>query len=89
MRAMILSAALAAICLPVWGAEPQADQVNANEIIRKFAAKEAEFAAARGNYTYRQTLKMQILDFGGNPTRQEWDLVEDIIFTPEIGRAHV
>ena len=83
MRAMILSAALAAICLPVWGAEPQADQVNANEIIRKFAAKEAEFAAARGNYTYRQTLKMQILDFGGNPTRQEWDLVEDIIFTPE------
>jgi len=80
MRAIVFSAALAAVCLPVWS---QSDQVNSAEIIRKFAAKEAEFAAARNNYTYRQTLKMQVLDFGGNPTGQVWDLVEDIIFTPE------
>src|ERR1035441_4362179 len=84
MRAIVLSAALAVVCLPVWAAGPQAaDKVNPDEIIRKFAAKEADFAAARNNYTYRQTLKMQVLDFGGNPTRQQWDLVEDIIFTPE------
>jgi len=83
MRAIVLSAAWAAICLPVWAAAPQSDNVNPDEIIRKFAAKEADFAAARNNYTYRQTLKMQVLDFGGNPTRQQWDLVEDIIFTPE------
>ena len=83
MRAMVLSAALLALCLPGWRAEAQSDNVNPAEIIRKFAAKEAEFAAARNNYTYRQTLKMQILDFGGNPTGQQWDLVEDIIFTPE------
>jgi hypothetical protein len=80
MRAIVFSAALAALMMPVWS---QSDQVNAADIIRKFAAKEAEFAAARNNYTYRQTLKMQILDFGGNPTGQQWDLVEDIIFTPE------
>ena len=80
MRVIVISAALAAICLPVWS---QTDQVNAADIIRKFAAKEAEFQAARNNYTYHQALKMQILDFGGNPTGQEWILNEDIIFTPE------
>ena len=80
MRAIVFLAALAASCLPVWG---QSDQVNAAEIIRKFAAKEAEFAAARNNYTYHQTLKMQVVDFGGNPTGQEWYLEEDVIFSPE------
>ena len=78
MVCSVVAAGLACAAPP----PPPAD-ANPDEIIRKFAAKEAEFAAARGNYTYRQTLKMQILDFGGNPTRQEWDLVEDIIFTPE------
>jgi len=83
MRAIVLSAAVAAMCLPVWTANAQSDSVNPAEIIRKFAAKEAEFAEARNNYTYRQTLKMEVLDFAGNPTREHWDLVEDIIFTPE------
>ena len=31
------------------------------EIIRRFSAKEAEFAKARENYTYRQSLKIQEL----------------------------
>jgi len=83
MRAIVLSAAVAALCLPVWRAAAQTDNVNADEIIRKFAAKEAEFAQARNNYTYTQTLKLQVLDFAGNPTREEWDLREDIIFSPE------
>jgi hypothetical protein len=83
MRAIVLTAALAAICLPVWGADAKSDNVNPDEIIKKFAAKETEFSQARNNYTYRQTLKVQVLDFGGNPTREQWDLVEDIIFTPE------
>ncbi len=87
MRAIVLSAAVAAMCLPVWGADAQPGDVNADEIIRKFAAKEAEFAEARNNYTYRQTLKLQVLDFGGNPTREQWDLVEDIIFSPEGKRT--
>ena len=83
MRAIVLTAALAAICLPGWGADAKSDNVNPDEIIKKFAAKETEFSQARNNYTYRQTLKLQVLDFGGNPTREQWDLVEDIIFSPE------
>jgi hypothetical protein len=57
--------------------------VNPDEIIRKFAAKEAEFAQARNNYTYRQSVKLQELDPGGNPTGGQWELVEDILFSLE------
>ena len=59
------------------------DNVNAEEIIRKFAAKEKEFAAARNNYTYRQSLKFQETDPSGNPTGGKWEQISDIIFTPE------
>src|ERR1035441_6405767 len=80
MRGIVLSAAIAAICLPMWAAD---DIVNADEIIRKFAAKETEFAQARNNYTYRQSVKLEELDGGGNPTGGKWELIEDVIFTPE------
>ena len=80
MRGIVLSAAIAAVCLPMWAAD---DVVNADEIIRKFAAKETEFAQARNNYTYRQSVKLEELDGGGNPTGGKWELVEDVIFTPE------
>ena len=80
MRGIVLSAAIAAVCLPMWAAD---DIVNADEIIQKFAAKETEFAQARNNYTYRQSVKLEELDGGGNPTGGKWELVEDIIFTPE------
>lgn len=79
MRGIVLSA-IAAVCLPMWAAD---DIVNADEIIQKFAAKETEFAQARNNYTYRQSVKLEELDGGGNPTGGKWELVEDIIFTPE------
>ena len=87
MRAILLSAALAAICLPGWAADAKADNVNPDEIIRKFAAKEAEFRDARNNYTYRQTVKLQVLDSGGNPTDEAWDEVDDIIFSPDGKRG--
>jgi hypothetical protein len=64
----------------MWAAD---DIVNADEIIRKFAAKETEFAQARNNYTYRQSVKLEELDGGGNPTGGRWELEEDVIFTPE------
>jgi hypothetical protein len=79
MQKLALSAAMAALLVPVWAA----DDVNADEIIRKFAAKELEFQQARNNYTYRQSVKMEELDPNGNPTGGKWELVEDIIFTPE------
>jgi len=88
MRIVILSAALAALCLPAWAAQEQSkpeqgNDVNPGEIIRKFAAKEAQFREARNNYTYRQTVKLEELDPGGNPTGGKWEEVDDIIFTPE------
>jgi hypothetical protein len=73
MRAIVISAALAALSLSGWAA----DDVNTAEIIRKFAAKELEFQQARNNYTYRQSVKMEEVNGG------KWEEVEDIIFTPE------
>jgi hypothetical protein len=63
------------------------EPINPQEIIKKFAAKEAEFRDARNNYTYRQSLKMEELDGGGNPTGGKWELVEDIIFSPDGKRS--
>ncbi|MGO9894833.1 MAG: hypothetical protein ACLPX8_11540 [Bryobacteraceae bacterium] len=79
MRFILAFAGVAAMCLPL----AAADDVNPDEIIRKFAAKEAEFAQARNNYTYRQSVKLQELDPGGNPTGGQWELVEDILFSLE------
>jgi hypothetical protein len=86
MRALILSAAVAALGLPMWAADGT-DNVDADKIVQKFAAKEAEFSDARNNYTYRQSVKLEILDPGGNPNGEKWELVEDIIFTPEGHRS--
>ncbi len=92
MRQLLLSAALAALSLPVIGpaqtqsqapAAAAADNNNIDDIIHKFAAKEKDFAEARNNYTYRQTVKLQETDPSGNPTRGQWEQVSDIIFTPE------
>jgi len=69
MRTLILSTAVAALCAPIWAAD---EAVNSDEIVRKFAAKETEFAEARNNYTYRQSLKMEELDPSGNPTGGKW-----------------
>jgi len=89
MRGLILTAAIApivALGLPARAADGT-DNVDAARIIQKFAAKEAEFAEARNNYTYRQSVKLDILDAGGNPNGEKWELVEDIIFTPEGHRT--
>src|SRR5690242_6501160 len=83
MRAIVFSVACAALCAPVWGT----DTVNADEIIQKFAAKELEFSQARSNYTYRQSVKLEELDAGGNPTGGKWEEVSDIIFSPEGKRS--
>lgn len=56
--------------------------IPVEEIIRQFAAKETEFARARDNYTYRQSVRVQELDREGEPSGQ-YRLVSDIIFTPE------
>ena len=64
--------------------DPSPSQID--DIIAKFAAKEAAFAKARSNYTYRQTAKVMSLDDGGDATGK-WEEVADIIFSPEGKRT--
>src|SRR5258708_8607851 len=64
--------------------DPTASQID--EIVNKFADKEAEFAKARGNYTYRQSARVMSLDEGGSVTGK-WEEVADVIFTPEGKRT--
>jgi len=65
---------------------PDPSDAQIQDIIQKFAAKEAAFAQARENYTYRQTAKVQELDAGGAPGGK-WEMTEDIIFSPEGKRT--
>ena len=57
-----------------------------NEIIQQFAAKEAAFAQARENYTYRQTARVQSLTEEGTPTGK-WEMTSDIVFTSDGKRT--
>jgi hypothetical protein len=74
------SALCSALCLTAGAADPAPD-----EIIQKFAAKEAEFRKARESYTYRQSVKMEELDGSGN-VQGKWEEVDDIIFGPNKQR---
>ncbi len=56
------------------------------KIIEKFAAKEADFARARENYTYRQTVRIQELDDSGN-VRGRHEMISDIIFSTDGKRT--
>ena len=87
MRIVMLLAAAAIVCLPIRPALAQdnKDNVNPDDIVKKFAAKEAEFREARNNYTYRQTVHMEEVD----PPGGKWDEIDDIIFTPEGRRNEV
>src|SRR6201993_3082804 len=49
-----------------------------DEIIKHFAAKETEFAKARDQYTYRQSVKVQTVD--GDTVDGEYHEVFDVIF---------
>ena len=60
--------------------KPELTEAEAQQVIQKFAAKEAEFALAREVYTYRQSVKIQELGSGGIPGGK-YELVSDIIFS--------
>ena len=57
--------------------EPSPSEVD--DIIAKFAAKEAAFQQARSNYTYRQDARVMSLDDGGGTTGK-WEEVSEIVF---------
>jgi hypothetical protein len=98
MHRFALMALFAAVSLPIWGADENkpaatpvaattaAPAVNEDEIIRKFAAKEKEFAQALENYVYRQTSKIQELDDSGDPGGK-YEITSDITFTPDGKRT--
>jgi hypothetical protein len=77
--------------LPTWSQFRKADSGDLSddqirEVIRKFSEKEAEFARARENYTYRQTARVLELAPDGR-TRGKYEIVSDIIFTAEGRRT--
>lgn len=85
MRKLLL---LTSLCLlpGQFAAGLQAADVNPEEIIRKFAAKEKEFKIARAAYTYRQSVKLEELDADGNTTGK-WEIVSDIVFGADNKRT--
>src|SRR5579862_5778202 len=52
------------------------------QIIQKFAEREAEFRKERDNYTYTQTFVIQTIDADNQPDG-EYRMTSDIIFTPD------
>ena len=58
---------------------PEPSQAQIDDIIQKFAAKEAQFAKARENYTYHQTARIQELSPSG-AVEGRWETVSDIVF---------
>src|SRR5580698_8820828 len=52
--------------------------ITVDEITQRFAAKEKEFKTARDQYTYRQSVKVQVLD--GSTVSGEYQQVFDVIF---------
>ena len=58
---------------------PDPSPAQIDDIIQKFAAKEAEFAKARESYTYHQTARIQELEPSGQ-TSGKWETVSDIVF---------
>jgi hypothetical protein len=51
------------------------------EIVQRFAAREAEFRTERENFTYTQSFTIQTLDASGRPDG-EYKMTSDIVFTP-------
>ena len=84
MRFLVLGLTLVLLAAPTaWGIETLSDE-QIQEIVQKFAAKEAEFAIARENYTYRQTVKVHELDESRRVVGR-FEVIADVIFN-EQGR---
>jgi hypothetical protein len=54
--------------------------ITPDQIVQKFAARESEFAKARENYTFRQTVKVDTISEDTNRVDGEYQQVTDITF---------
>jgi hypothetical protein len=92
---------LALSCLPVMAQRGESELNSApptgmsvDQIIQQFAAKESEFAKARENYTWHQSVKVEELDGDtvGGTREQESDIlfddngkrIEKVTFAPQV-----
>jgi len=88
VRALFALLVLTGLMLPAAAAtSAQLSQQQIDDIITRFAAKESQFAKARENYTYRQSVKLQTLDDAGQPDGGTYQVVSDIIFGPDGKRT--
>jgi hypothetical protein len=56
------------------------------QIIKQFAANEAEYKEALTHYTYRRTARVDTIDDDTHKVDGEWYEVDDVIFTPDGAR---
>jgi hypothetical protein len=61
--------------------------LTADEIVKKFAARESEFAKARENYTFRQSVKVDTIDDDTGKIDGEYQQVTDITFANDGRRV--
>jgi hypothetical protein len=83
---------LAAVAVPVAAAQDSAASgfgpldtsppkgITAEEIVKRFGEREAEFAQARENYTFRQSVKVDTIDDDTGKVDGEYQQVTDITF---------
>jgi hypothetical protein len=60
--------------------------LTSDQVIEKMGAREAEFAQARTNYLFRQTVKVQTINDDNNKVDGEYQQVTDISISPSTGR---
>jgi hypothetical protein len=63
------------------GISKEPPSIPVDQIIQRFAEREAEFKTERDNFTYVQTFVVQTIDAAGHPDG-EYRMTSDIIFTP-------
>jgi hypothetical protein len=81
----IAALAFSIVLLAAWAAadegpldKSQPKGITPEEIIKRFAVKEKEFKEARDLYTYRQDVKVQVLD--GDTVKGQYHEVFDVLF---------
>ena len=57
--------------------------LTVDQIVQKFAARETEFAQAREDYIFRQTVKVDVINDDNGKVDGEYQQVTDITFSPE------
>jgi hypothetical protein len=83
MRIALLGVVICGLMLPALADEGALENTEpkgatVEEITQRFAAKEKEFKTARDQYTYRQSVKVQVID--GSTVNGEYQQVFDVIF---------